>query len=474
MSDRGSAWNTVGEAFATAFGDEAGAQRFENRRKEAKQLSDQELELQTKQILSDVSALQDRRSKLDQNSPTYQQDLQSIDQALHDARQAFTDLYHPEKNPGALSKVHGFIQSHLGRNKKQNAPATPAEAKKSLADRMAGIESVAYAPQAQDPYLTPAEQKQAARIKAGIDARAGVERPESENWVPATVKLADGKEITLQRNSRDGRWTYLDGTDVPKELLSGATVTGKGENKPPTSNQITQEAYENAFDPPVKWAQMTPEQKAFYPRWKAMQTAAENSGQYVMAVPQPNGGIQAVTIQRTGGKTYPGATPSGLRQPETTPGTPKTPADAKARIPKPKAGVIGTGPTIGGRMTPPEVKAKEAADLLRTDATAANTYLDERLKGNKSPTADTSIVFSWVRANVRGAGRMTNTEIEQGLKSGSFGTRLSNAYNRAVDGTLDDDFISQMVRDINRAYQAAKNTADKSGASNAPTNPYRH
>jgi hypothetical protein len=116
-----------------------------------------------------------------------------------------------------------------------------------------------------------------------------------------------------------------------------------------------------------------------------------------------------------------------------------------------------SGDTIlGHKDTPEAVAAKKIADVLDTDARLADYRLTHR-----APPGDTGIVMSWVRAQVRGAGRMTNVEIEQGLKSGSYEQRFENAYQKAAEGTLGDDFIRNMVADIKAAAKAARDTADK-------------
>jgi hypothetical protein len=84
----------------------------------------------------------------------------------------------------------------------------------------------------------------------------------------------------------------------------------------------------------------------------------------------------------------------------------------------------------------------------------------ERLK-NPTPIGDTGIVMEWVRTQVSGAGRMNNVEIEQALKSGSFGTKFSNAYDRATKGTLDPTFRRQMVSDIGLSARSARMEANK-------------
>lgn len=119
-------------------------------------------------------------------------------------------------------------------------------------------------------------------------------------------------------------------------------------------------------------------------------------------------------------------------------------------------GVAHPGETIGGHQTPQATKAIELAD-------SAETAYEEAKARAKAPTpiGDTGIVLNWVKAQIAGAGRMNNLEVEQGLKSGSFGTRYSNAYHRAVDGTLDATFRRQMVDDIGKYAAATQKEAEK-------------
>jgi hypothetical protein len=453
------------EGLSSAAGSAQGVGTIEQRKQRRQALSDAELEAQTQQILGDVQGLHERRSRLDPNSPTYQQDLQTIDQALHDARQVFTDLYHPQNNPGALEKFGGFLKSHLGKRKGQ-APATPAAARQSIEQRMAGIESAAYAPQAgPDAFaqanalfkrstgrdMTPEEREQWVYKQTGIPQA----KAEAENWVPTNVTLADGREMTLQRNSKDGRWTYLDGSEVPKELLAGATVKSKAQEKPPTSTQLTIESYENAFDPPRKWADMSPEQKAFFPRWKAMQTAAESTGQYIMAVPQPNGGIQAVTVQRTGGKTFPGATPPGLRVPGAPSATaPRTPGEARSRITPPAgAGIIAKGGIIGGRLTAPQAAAqKEVDEAVKLDSIANQVAQKPDDAINQKRLA--------VALERTSAGRFTTQALDYIIKAG-WGNTIEQWANNPTTGALPRDVLRQLVDGAHQNLVAAKRARDE-------------
>lgn len=106
---------------------------------------------------------------------------------------------------------------------------------------------------------------------------------------------------------------------------------------------------------------------------------------------------------------------------------------------------------LGHKGTPDEATAKKNADTLQLAAQESM----ERMK-KPTPIGDTGIVFNWVRAQVAGAGRMTNTEIQQGINSGSMGTKFSNAYDRATKGTLDPTFRRQMVEDTMMSARQAR------------------
>lgn len=110
---------------------------------------------------------------------------------------------------------------------------------------------------------------------------------------------------------------------------------------------------------------------------------------------------------------------------------------------------------LGHKGTPDEQTAKKNADTLEL---AARQSL-ERMK-NPTPIGDTGIVFNWVRAQVAGAGRMTNTEIQQAVQSGSMGTKFKNAYDRATKGTLDPQFRREMVDDTLMSARQARIVAN--------------
>jgi hypothetical protein len=99
------------------------------------------------------------------------------------------------------------------------------------------------------------------------------------------------------------------------------------------------------------------------------------------------------------------------------------------------------------------------ADMLETEYKKAQEYL-----AKPSGPNDLAILFSYVRSQVAGAGRMTNVEIQKSAEAGSFGTRVSSMYSKATSGTLDPELKAQMVDSIGIAARAARATADKYSA----------
>lgn len=109
-----------------------------------------------------------------------------------------------------------------------------------------------------------------------------------------------------------------------------------------------------------------------------------------------------------------------------------------------------------------------AADIKNwstVEAKANNTEEQYQEASNAAkkptPTSDTKLLMTWVKSNVQGAGRMTTVEIQQGLKSGSFGTRLENDFDRATAGTFDPGYRADLIGDLRNAAQANRQKADE-------------
>lgn len=166
--------------------------------------------------------------------------------------------------------------------------------------------------------------------------------------------------------------------------------------------------------------------------------------------------------------------PEGAGAGETNKSKSAKPADdglvpAKFRTPAPNLTTgIPTG-APGKEKSELIVKTEEEARRLGTVYEQAKSFL-----ADPTDTNSQSLVMAYVRAQVAGAGRMTNTEIQNALKAGTWGTRLKNAWNQAVEGHLDKQFMTNMVGTIGISAKAARKMADKAkskgggGAGNVP------
>lgn len=430
-------WNTIGEAAATLGEDEQGAARFAKVREQKQARTDQELETQTQTILNDVQTLNERRSKLDPNSATYQQDLKTIDQALHDARQVFTDLYHPEKNPGALSKLHGFIRSHIGRGKgKQAAPATPAAAKKSISDRIADVESAAYAPTAEknkfltlrrqlkeaNPDMSDADLNRAVEVAAGTEAKPRTANPSWKMYISPDGKKRDFFDVN-------------DKESVPEGWMPVASRAQQNTPKVGSFGDFMIQAYGQ---------QPTADEYKEGRRLWAEANAGTTVGEHLVMVPQKDGSILPITVQTTTTKSFTGATP--------TPGAtaPKTPAEAKAKVAAPHAGVVAQGKPVGGRMTAPQTSAQKEYDA----AVGLVKFADE--VASKPDDAINQKRLA-VRLERESAGRFTTQALQYIIKAG-WGNSLEQALNNVTTGAFPPDILRQLVdgaHELQREKEAA-------------------
>jgi hypothetical protein len=125
-----------------------------------------------------------------------------------------------------------------------------------------------------------------------------------------------------------------------------------------------------------------------------------------------------------------------------------------------KSDVIGHTAT---KYTPPLANALKSAQAGYTNWTKA--MLDSQYH---TPRTDLSIVFSAVRAQVQGAGRMTNTELDRELKAGSFGDRFQRWAKNASEGTLPDDQRQDLLNVIRDSWMASAQVARQAWESDMP------
>lgn len=444
----------IGEAAATFGGDEAGAQRFSEARKRKQRLSDEELKNQTTSILADVDALHERRAKLDPNSPTYQQDLKTIDQALHDARQVFTDLYHPAKNPGALDKLGGFITSHLGRRKKKtDAPATPAQAKQSMTDRIAGIESAAFGQsQAENPYtklrrqlkesspnMTDEQLDEAVRIQAGIEAKPSAAKTTWKEYVSPDGKQSQWFDVTDPDSIPKG-WQAI----VPRSSSAAASKPKKVWSK-------TKEGKVFSVNVDPQTNQPIPGTENYNDIPLAGLVTHLSYGQFHFY--DDKGNLHEVQEER---RSVPMVTgPGGNESP--TPdqdGVPKTPAQAKERLATPPKDRI-----LGHKDTPTQSKARTHFTQTVGFEKEVGKIAEDQAKGEHVAIRQKRILVKLERL---AAGRFT-TQAVQYIQKAGWGNSIEQWANNVTTGELPADVWSQVMKAVKDEEISAKEEMKASG-----------
>jgi hypothetical protein len=414
----------------------------------------EELEATTKQIFDDLKGLQQRKLALNPQSPTYQKDAAAIDDEMKKAQTTFHDLYHPDKNPGALYKLGGFIKQHLMKKPAQ-VPNSPQQARESLAQRLSELNSAAATPSSRAPekgsvglylkdangQMVPAEIRDGKAVPIQIPSGMTASGP-SQGKVGYKLEsgTVNGQPVTLQHGA-DGSWKTLNGDEVDDAILKAFVHTAKASSSSSHSKFNEEVAvYEKKYGKPI--AQWTPEQLSAFNKKMAQdaQTSSTTVGTHIILVPQPDGSIKAEEVQTTSTKT-PGA------------GVPKTPGEAKkaaAAVAPP--GPVKSGDTVGGRRTPAQNKTDteyaEAQGLVKLAEQAQNT---------PSATADKNLILTMIRS---AAGRVNLQEIEMLRGQAGWANKIEAWAKSASTGQLPDDIRNQIVDLVHQKAIAAKTARD--------------
>jgi hypothetical protein len=203
----------------------------------------------------------------------------------------------------------------------------------------------------------------------------------------------------------------------------------------------------------VAWGPLVPEREAFH------------------YITDTEGNVHAVRMP-----TMRTVTPGEIRQTEKAAKqweeiAPKEHKPLPTKMVKPIGGTGGGAGTLKSdvigqttpKYTPPLANALKAAQGGYTNWLGA-------MKNSEfhTPKTDLAIVFSAVRAQVEGAGRMTNTELDREMKAGSFGDRFQRWYEGATKGTLPDDQRQDLINVIRDGWLAKAETARAAWQSDMP------
>jgi hypothetical protein len=134
---------------------------------------------------------------------------------------------------------------------------------------------------------------------------------------------------------------------------------------------------------------------------------------------------------------------------------PKKPVAGAASV-KPSAGGIPGAKMVGSRGSPLLKSDQAQYTKVANDANGANEALVAATGALKapSPTSDQELIYSWVRSNVQGAGRMTQAEFKLAAVTGSLGLKAQNWWSLASTGKLTDEMRNMMFADVKRGTAA--------------------
>jgi hypothetical protein len=158
---------------------------------------------------------------------------------------------------------------------------------------------------------------------------------------------------------------------------------------------------------------------------------------------------------------------------------PKRPSTGARMVTPPAGGSAGR--VVPGLHTlamskNPLFKADTASYKKANDDAIAKGELYKNAQGllaDNNRVTDLDLIFAWVRSNIQGAGRITNTEIQQAAKAGSYGTRIKSAFDQASTGRISPELEQQFLSDIKRSaetsQQVANDLKNQLGATDSPT-----
>lgn len=429
------------EGLATGLSNAAGSNVYPDTQKKREASAHEQLQAQTNETLDEVRRLHDEKAKL--HPGTDDQAISAIDKRLGELQTHFTDLYHPEKNPGALQHLGGFLKSHLSKNKAQ-VPTTPAEAKAKFSG-FAGYPAGITASQGQqDDFatantlfkkatgrdMTPDEREQWAYKQSGLPQDKSP-KPEAENWKTETITLPDGRSMTVQHNTKDGRWTDLTGKDIPAETLSAAMVAPKQGPKKYAWTKKGGKFFRVLLDDN---GQIVPgsENPNVLPPSYLIPKISEGNYHWV----DQNNQVHSTPENRTSRPDLGGTGGAGV---------PKTPGEARAKAAAagPKGDKI-----LGTKISAPVNKARTEYN----EAVKLSSMADQVAQKPNDAINQKRLAVALERVS---AGRFTTQALDYIIKAG-WGNTLAQWANNPTTGALPPDIMRQLVDGAHENLQASK------------------
>ncbi len=442
----------LAEGFGRAAGATGAVGDLENRKADRKASAHEQLQANTKMILDEVSDLHEKKAKL--HPGTDDQTIKAIDKRLGELQGNFTDLYHPEKNPGALQHLGGFLKSHLGG--KQQPVTTPAEAKAkfSWGGGPAGTE-----------LPPPQDQEKMKPVMDAYKKTFGVDMPAEKQQAffsnlyggaplePKPQHVSDYAQGLKRFVEAEGGDPDNPTAEQEKAYRESRSAAGKAPSK------FSQEAavYEKQWG--KKIADWSPEELSYFNQKLSYDAARNGQSTTTRLEKDEYGNIHPVEITNSRGPTKPPV------DPHAAPSIPTTPGQAKHRMAS--AGGSGSRIKVGDAL--PFKGSTPAINKAQTDvneATKLSSIADQVSQHPDDAVNQKRLAVALERAS---AGRFTTQALDYIIKAG-WGNTLEQWANNPSTGALPADVLRQLVDGAHQNLNAAQTalTTARGGDSGAP------
>ena len=417
-----------------------------------------QLQIQTQGIVDTAKALWQKRHGLDPTNPEHKEQIAGIDAELLKNQKALSDLYHPQKNPGALRHVGrifkgdnfwntlGQAAATMGGDKEGAAKFEQRKANQPENRAKAAMQEAAGTPAEVNPYVQKAKQLKEAgftddQIKKIQEVDTGLAaKPAPEKEIPTKYQ----PQLTTTTDPADGTTHYwrvpLEAGGKPEEVdFQGQKVVPKVAGAGSKFNEILG-SYEKKWG--KKRDDFTPEEFSFINQQIAYDSARSGVTNSIRFEKNDKNQIVPVEYQNTHGPGKPPVDPHGI---------PKTAGEAKKRAAATAPGAPSSRVKVGAPIMTASNAAANAADK---DVSAA-VKLDQIAKEvEKKPDDAINQKRLAVALEKISAGRFTTQALDYIIKAG-WGNTIEQWMHNPSTGALPKDVMRQLIDSAHQNLTAA-------------------
>jgi hypothetical protein len=376
-----------GEAWQSGWN--LGSQLAQQRTARKQQLSDEEFQTHFSDLQQDIGNLQTKLSTVKPGTPEYLKTQYALQQAIESRNGLFA------QQPGALHKFGHLLHLTKGGGKQPavappvigqptmdiggekvptgaaymiRGPQTPAQLRaQAEAQRKATAAPTYVAPQTPwEKYLanyqevmgSGAQPSDEQKKEFALTGKITEPKPTGESFKTQTLTLPNGTTLTAQQDIKSGKWQYLTGEQIPNDVLQGAKIAPK-ELQPKTAWARDKSGKIYSVNLDAKTHQEIPGSRNYSLVPPASLTGRITTGFYHYYDPETG---QVIQVPETRMSVPVGAGRPGAAGPSTSAGTssaaqsaaaappavstvPKTPGEARSRVPRataqaPRAGTV--------------------------------------------------------------------------------------------------------------------------------------